>query len=68
MTHRDTILHHDNPDRALLVWESAAGPILVEEMTKDHLEKALAKAYRVGFISLAIPNMQARLAHLRSRG
>ena len=62
MTHRTTQLHHENPDRAKLVWESAKGPILVAEMTLDHIKKALAFADRTGFESAAIPAMRARLA------
>lgn len=64
MTHRDAILHHANPDRAKLVWESARGPVLVEEMDADHLRNAIAFAEREGFASEALPAMRARLAAL----
>lgn len=54
-------MHHANEDRANLVWESANGPILVADMSLEHIEKALAFADRTGFESDAIPAMRARL-------
>ena len=65
MTHRTTQLHHENPDRAKLVWELANGPILVADMSLEHIEKALAFADRAGFESDAIPAMRARLGQGR---
>jgi hypothetical protein len=64
-TPREAIMHHDNPDRAKLVWESATGPVLVEEMTAVHLRNAIAFAERVGFESEALPTMRDRLRRLQ---
>ena len=64
MTHREIILSHGHPDRHKLVWESAGGPLLVEEMDAGHLRNALAFAARTGFKSGAIPAMRERLSRL----
>ena len=64
--HRDAIMHHAHPDRARLVWESAAGPVLVEDMGAEWLRRAIARAERQGIPSPALPAMRARLATLEA--
>lgn len=64
--HRAHVLHPLNPDRPALVWESARGPVLVAEMTADHLRAAVEMCARRGFDSLALPAMRARLASLEA--
>jgi len=58
--------HHQlNPERRKLVWESADGPVLVEDMSAEHLRKALAFAERTSFPSEALPAMRERLKNLK---
>jgi len=61
--HRANLMHHANPERPRLVWESARGPVLVEEMDVEWLERAIPVAERIG--SPALDAMRARLDQLR---
>lgn len=66
MTDREAILHHDNPERERLVWESAYGPVLVEDMDAKWLRNAIRFAENSGFESPALPAMRERLRRLET--
>lgn len=60
----DHVTHLLSPDRERLVWESATGPVVVEQMAPAHLRAAIAYAARAGIDSPALPAMRERLARL----
>lgn len=61
-TGRASILDLNNPDREKLVWESARGPVPVEEMSASWLSRAINVAEWTK--SPALPAMRERLTRL----
>mgnify|MGYP001581942596 FL=1 len=59
---RAMLMHQLNPERPKLVWESANGPVLVQEMDALWLRRSIPVAVKIG--SPALPAMRARLAEL----
>lgn len=60
MQHRQLLMHTMNPERSKLVWEGANGPVLIEDMTKRHIQNALVFAERLCLDSPALPAMRER--------